>query len=184
MYSLAPAIAAGNTIVVKPSEHASASVVETLRLAEEAGFSPGVFNVVTGAGETGAALVDHLDVAKISFTAATRPASTSRAARAARARDDGARRQEPEHRLRRRRARRRRGRSARGHLWRRRPEVRRRLPRAAAEGRLCRAARTRAEAHVVGRAHAGGAQPRADHVPQHGVDGVSSCFSHPLRARM
>ena len=68
MYSLAPAIAAGNTVVVKPSEHASASVLETLRLAEEAGFPSGVFNVVTGAGATGAALVDHPDVAKISFT--------------------------------------------------------------------------------------------------------------------
>jgi (Z)-2-((N-methylformamido)methylene)-5-hydroxybutyrolactone dehydrogenase len=42
--------------------------VETLRLAEETGFPPSVFNVVTGACETGAALVDHLDVAKISFT--------------------------------------------------------------------------------------------------------------------
>jgi acyl-CoA reductase-like NAD-dependent aldehyde dehydrogenase len=68
MYSLAPAIAAGNTVVVKPSEHASASVIETLRLAEEAGFPPGVLNVVTGAGETGAALVDHPSVANISFT--------------------------------------------------------------------------------------------------------------------
>jgi aldehyde dehydrogenase (NAD+) len=68
MYSLAPAVAAGNTVVVKPSEHASASIIETLRLAEEAGFPPGVFNVVTGAGEAGAALVDHPDVAKISFT--------------------------------------------------------------------------------------------------------------------
>ncbi|HZB22745.1 MAG TPA: aldehyde dehydrogenase family protein, partial [Gaiellaceae bacterium] len=68
MYSLAPAIAAGNTVVVKPSEHASASVIETLRLAEEAGFPPGVFNVVTGAGETGAALVDHPGVAKVAFT--------------------------------------------------------------------------------------------------------------------
>jgi acyl-CoA reductase-like NAD-dependent aldehyde dehydrogenase len=68
MYSLGPALAAGNTIVVKPSEHASASIVETLRLAEEAGFPPGVLNVVTGAGAAGAALVDHPDVAKIAFT--------------------------------------------------------------------------------------------------------------------
>jgi acyl-CoA reductase-like NAD-dependent aldehyde dehydrogenase len=68
MYSLAPAIAAGNTVVVKPSEHASASVLETLRLAADAGFPPGVFNVVTGAGETGEALVDHPGVAKIAFT--------------------------------------------------------------------------------------------------------------------
>jgi aldehyde dehydrogenase (NAD+) len=68
MYSLAPALAAGNTVVVKPSEHASASVLETLRLAGEAGFPPGVVNVVTGAGDTGRALVEHPDVAKISFT--------------------------------------------------------------------------------------------------------------------
>jgi acyl-CoA reductase-like NAD-dependent aldehyde dehydrogenase len=68
MYSLAPALAAGNTVVVKPSEHASASVLETMRLAEEAGFPPGVLNVVTGAGETGAALVAHPGVAKVSFT--------------------------------------------------------------------------------------------------------------------
>jgi aldehyde dehydrogenase (NAD+) len=68
MYSLAPALAAGNTVVVKPSEHASASVIETLRLAAEAGFPPGVVNVVTGFGEAGEALVDHPRVAKISFT--------------------------------------------------------------------------------------------------------------------
>ena len=68
MYSLAPALAAGNTIVVKPSEHASASVLETLRLAADAGFPPGVLNVVTGAADTGRALAEHPDVAKISFT--------------------------------------------------------------------------------------------------------------------
>jgi len=68
MYALGPALAAGNSIVVKPSEHASASVLETLRLAADAGFPPGVLNVVTGAGEAGAALVDHPDVAKIAFT--------------------------------------------------------------------------------------------------------------------
>ena len=68
MYSFAPAIAAGNTVVVKPSEHASASVLETLRLAAEAGFPPGVVNVVTGFGEAGEALVEHPGVAQISFT--------------------------------------------------------------------------------------------------------------------
>ena len=68
MYSLAPALAAGNTLVVKPSEHAPASVLETLRLAADAGFPPGVLNVVTGAGEAGEALVDHPGVAKIAFT--------------------------------------------------------------------------------------------------------------------
>jgi aldehyde dehydrogenase (NAD+) len=68
LYAMGPALAAGNTIVVKPSEHASASIVETLRLAEDAGFPPGVFNVVTGFGDTGGALVDHPGVAKIAFT--------------------------------------------------------------------------------------------------------------------
>ena len=68
MYALAPAVAAGNTVVIKPSEHASASVIETVRLAEHAGFPPGVLNVVTGDGEAGAALVDHPNVAKIAFT--------------------------------------------------------------------------------------------------------------------
>ncbi len=68
MYSMAPALAAGNTVVVKPSEHASASVLETVRLAEQVGFPPGVINVVTGDGEAGGALVDHPDVARVSFT--------------------------------------------------------------------------------------------------------------------
>jgi acyl-CoA reductase-like NAD-dependent aldehyde dehydrogenase len=67
-YTLAPALAAGNTLVIKPSEHAAASVLETLALADEAGFPPGVINVVTGEREAGEALVDHPGVAKISFT--------------------------------------------------------------------------------------------------------------------
>src|SRR5215218_6050719 len=68
MYALAPALAAGNTVVLKPSEHASASVLETMRLAESVGFPPGVINVVTGDAEAGGALVDHPGVAKIAFT--------------------------------------------------------------------------------------------------------------------
>jgi aldehyde dehydrogenase (NAD+) len=56
---------------VKPSEVASASVLELARLAEQAGIPPGVFNVVTGAGDTGRALVDHPAVAKIVFTGST-----------------------------------------------------------------------------------------------------------------
>jgi acyl-CoA reductase-like NAD-dependent aldehyde dehydrogenase len=72
MYSLAPALAAGNTVVVKPSEHASASVIETLRLAAEAGFPAGVVNVVTGEREAGEALVEHPGVTKISFTGSER----------------------------------------------------------------------------------------------------------------
>ncbi|HSV81782.1 MAG TPA: aldehyde dehydrogenase [Ramlibacter sp.] len=66
--SCAPALAAGNTIVLKPSEVTSASAFELVRLAEEAGIPPGVLNVVTGARAAGEALVDHPAVAKICFT--------------------------------------------------------------------------------------------------------------------
>src|SRR5437762_7946424 len=66
--SLAPALAAGNTIVMKPSEITSASAIELARLAEQSGIPPGVINVVTGFRETGEAIVDHPQVAKISFT--------------------------------------------------------------------------------------------------------------------
>ena len=82
MYTLAPALAAGNTVVVKPSEHASASVIETVRLAEQVGFPPGVINVVTGDGEAGAALVDHPGVASVAFTGSD-ATGTQIAARAA-----------------------------------------------------------------------------------------------------
>lgn len=68
-YKLAPGLAAGNTFVLKPSEHASASSLEFARLFEEAGFPPGVVNVVTGFGpEVGEPLVAHPKVAKVSFT--------------------------------------------------------------------------------------------------------------------
>ncbi len=69
---LAPALATGNTIVIKPSEYTSATVLRLAALAEEAGFPPGVINVVTGFGaEAGAALVDDRRLAKISFTGST-----------------------------------------------------------------------------------------------------------------
>jgi acyl-CoA reductase-like NAD-dependent aldehyde dehydrogenase len=68
-YKLAPALAAGNTVILKPSEHASVSSLAFARLIEEAGFPPGVINVVTGLGsEIGDELVGHPDVAKITFT--------------------------------------------------------------------------------------------------------------------
>jgi aldehyde dehydrogenase (NAD+) len=68
-WKLAPALAAGCTVVVKPSEFTSASTIEFAELFEEAGFPPGVFNVVTGFGaEVGTPLVEHPLVAKISFT--------------------------------------------------------------------------------------------------------------------
>ncbi|WP_326943712.1 aldehyde dehydrogenase [Amycolatopsis sp. NBC_01307] len=65
----APALAAGCSVVVKPSEFASASTLELARLVDEAGLPAGVFNVVTGLGAAaGTALVEHPDVAKIAFT--------------------------------------------------------------------------------------------------------------------
>jgi aldehyde dehydrogenase (NAD+) len=68
-WKCAAAIAAGCSVVVKPSEFASVSTLEFAELTREAGFPDGVFNVVTGLGEeAGAALVDHPDVAKITFT--------------------------------------------------------------------------------------------------------------------
>lgn len=68
-WKLAPALAAGNVAIIKPSEFTSASSIEFARLFTEAGFPDGVVNVVTGFGaEAGAALVDHPEVAKIAFT--------------------------------------------------------------------------------------------------------------------
>jgi aldehyde dehydrogenase (NAD+) len=68
-WKLAPALAAGNTVVVKPSEYTSASALEFMKLVEDAGFPPGVVNVVTGFGsDVGTALVEHPLVAKVAFT--------------------------------------------------------------------------------------------------------------------
>jgi aldehyde dehydrogenase (NAD+) len=68
-WKMAPALAAGNTFVWKPSEHASVSALEFASLLEEAGLPPGVVNIVTGFGsEIGAALAGHPDVAKVAFT--------------------------------------------------------------------------------------------------------------------
>ncbi len=68
-WKLAPALAAGNTVVIKPSEYTSASALEFMKLVEQAGFPPGVVNVVTGFGpDVGAPLVEHPLVAKVAFT--------------------------------------------------------------------------------------------------------------------
>jgi len=68
-WKLAPALAAGNTVVIKPSEYTSASALEFMKLIEQAGFPPGVVNVVTGFGaEVGTPLVEHPRVAKVAFT--------------------------------------------------------------------------------------------------------------------
>ena len=68
-WKLAAALAAGNTVVIKPSEFTSASTLEFARLAKRAGFPDGVINTVTGYGhEVGDALVTHPKVAKVAFT--------------------------------------------------------------------------------------------------------------------
>ena len=68
-WKCAPALAAGCSVVVKPSEFTSASSLEFAALTKEAGLPDGMFNVVSGFGpETGAALVEHPDVSKITFT--------------------------------------------------------------------------------------------------------------------
>jgi acyl-CoA reductase-like NAD-dependent aldehyde dehydrogenase len=70
-WKIAPALAAGCTTVLKPAEQTPLSALRLGELALEAGFPPGVLNVLTGDGETGAALVDHPDVDKIAFTGST-----------------------------------------------------------------------------------------------------------------
>ncbi|HZG74047.1 MAG TPA: aldehyde dehydrogenase [Chondromyces sp.] len=72
LWKLCPALAAGNTVVVKPSEVTPASLLELAKLIKEAGFPPGVVNFVTGFGHTaGDALSKHPDVRKVAFTGST-----------------------------------------------------------------------------------------------------------------
>ncbi len=70
-FKLAPALAAGCTFVVKPSEHTPVSTLELARIIAEAGVPDGVFNVVTGGPATGALLVAHPGVDKVAFTGST-----------------------------------------------------------------------------------------------------------------
>jgi gamma-glutamyl-gamma-aminobutyraldehyde dehydrogenase len=71
-WKIAPALAAGNTVVLKPAEQAPMSCLKLAALFVEAGGPPGVLNVVNGEGEiAGAALARHMDVAKVSFTGST-----------------------------------------------------------------------------------------------------------------
>ena len=70
-WKIAPALAVGNTVVLKPAEYTSLSALLFAELATQAGLPPGVLNVVTGGGATGAALVDHPGIDKIAFTGST-----------------------------------------------------------------------------------------------------------------
>lgn len=70
-WKVAPALAAGNTIVLKPAEFTPLTALCFAQLAHDAGLPPGVLNVITGDGRTGKLLVDHPDVNKIAFTGST-----------------------------------------------------------------------------------------------------------------
>jgi acyl-CoA reductase-like NAD-dependent aldehyde dehydrogenase len=70
-WKMGPALAAGNTVVLKPAELTPLTALRFAELALEAGLPEGVLNVITGDGETGAALVDHPGVDKIAFTGST-----------------------------------------------------------------------------------------------------------------
>ena len=70
-WKIAPALACGNAVVLKPAETTALTALHLARIFEEAGLPEGVVNLVTGAGETGAALVEHPDIDKIAFTGST-----------------------------------------------------------------------------------------------------------------
>ena len=70
-WKLAPALAAGNTVVLKPAETSPLTALRLCEVFQQAGLPPGVVNVVTGDGATGAALVRHPGLAKVAFTGST-----------------------------------------------------------------------------------------------------------------
>ncbi len=70
-WKLAPALACGNTVVLKPAETTSITALRLAQICQEAELPEGVVNIVTGAGETGAALVNHPDIDKLAFTGST-----------------------------------------------------------------------------------------------------------------
>ena len=70
-WKIAPALATGNTVVLKPAETTSLTALKLAEIIQEADLPPGVVNIVTGAGSTGASIVNHADVDKIAFTGST-----------------------------------------------------------------------------------------------------------------
>jgi aldehyde dehydrogenase (NAD+) len=70
-WKIAPAIACGNTVVLKPAESTSLTALKLAELIQDSGLPKGVVNIVTGAGKTGAAIVNHADINKIAFTGST-----------------------------------------------------------------------------------------------------------------
>lgn len=70
-WKIAPALACGNTVVLKPAETTPLTALKLAELIQDCDFPPGVVNIITGAGATGAALVNHPDIDKIAFTGST-----------------------------------------------------------------------------------------------------------------
>lgn len=70
-WKIAPALATGNTVVIKPAETTSVTAMKLASILQDVGLPPGVVNIVTGARETGAAIVNHPAAAKIAFTGST-----------------------------------------------------------------------------------------------------------------
>lgn len=70
-WKIAPALSMGNTVVLKPAEQTPLTALYMAELIKEAGFPPGVVNVVPGYGETGAAIVAHPNIDKVAFTGST-----------------------------------------------------------------------------------------------------------------
>ena len=70
-WKIAPALACGNTVVLKPAETTSLTALKLAEIIQEADLPPGVVNIITGAGATGAAIVNHADINKIAFTGST-----------------------------------------------------------------------------------------------------------------
>lgn len=68
---MGPALATGNTIVLKPAEQTSLTALYIAQLTKEAGFPEGVINIVPGDGSTGALISNHMDVDKVAFTGST-----------------------------------------------------------------------------------------------------------------
>ena len=70
-WKIAPALACGNTVVIKPAETTPLTAMKLAEVIAEAGVPPGVVNIITGAGDTGAAIVNHPGVDKVAFTGST-----------------------------------------------------------------------------------------------------------------
>jgi aldehyde dehydrogenase (NAD+) len=81
-WKIAPALAAGNTVVLKPAEFTSLTALLFAEICEKAGLPKGVVNIVTGEGDTGAAIVNHPDIDKIAFTGSTEVGKIIRSATA------------------------------------------------------------------------------------------------------